>query len=221
MSLRVVIAGGHGNIALHLTKELSGRGDTVIGLIRNPSHVHDVHTAGGEALLLNLEHAPQADVVEALEGADAVVFAAGAGPGSGAARKDTVDRGAAVLLADAAEKAGVRRFIQISAFGAGAPVPDGADEVWAAYLTAKTEAEQDLMQRATLDWTILRPGLLTNDEPSGLVSLSSESIPKDSVSRADVAAVLAALLHTDHTVNQILHLTQGTTEIPEAVANSA
>ncbi|WP_149360198.1 NAD(P)-binding oxidoreductase [Lolliginicoccus suaedae] len=220
MSHRVVIAGGHGQIARHLIELLVARGDSAVALIRNPSHAHDIHALGGEAILLDLEHSTVTEAALSLEGADAAVFAAGAGPGSSAERKDTVDRGAAVLLAAAAERAGARRFIQISTFGAGEPIPVDAGEVWAAYLRAKTAAEEDLRGRDNLDWTILRPGRLTNDPPTGLVALSAPPLPKDEVPRADVAAVVAALIDAPATVGATLLLTRGATTIPEAVADS-
>ena len=112
--MRVVIAGGHGKIALLLERLLAGRGDQAVGLIRNPAHVTDVQAAGAEAVVCDLEAASADDVAALLSGADAVVFAAGAGPGSGVPRKDSVNRGASVLMADAAERAGVRRFVQVS-----------------------------------------------------------------------------------------------------------
>jgi len=150
-----VIAGGHGKIALLLERLLAERGDQAVGLIRNPAHVADVYQAGAEAVLADLESAAADDVAVLLSGADAVVFAAGAGAGSGAPRKDTVDRAASVLMADAAGQAGVRRFVQVSSMGAGQPPRPGSGEVWAAYIAAKTAAEADLRAR-DLDWTILR-----------------------------------------------------------------
>ena len=155
--MRVVIAGGHGKIALLLERLLAGRGDQAVGLIRDPAQVADVQKTGAEAVVCDLEAASADDVAVLLSGADAVVFAAGAGPGSGVPRKDSVDRGASVLMADAAERAGVRRFVQISTMGAGQPPRPGTDDVWAAYITAKTAAEDDLRSR-DLDWTIVRPG---------------------------------------------------------------
>ena len=142
--MRVVIAGGHGKIALLLERLLSERGDQAVGLIRNPAQVADVRKAGAEAVVCDLEAASADDVAVLLSGADAVVFAAGAGPGSGAPRKDSVDRASSVLMADAAERAGVRRFVQVSSMGAGSPPRPGSDEVWAAYIAAKTAAEADL-----------------------------------------------------------------------------
>jgi uncharacterized protein YbjT (DUF2867 family) len=213
--MRVVIAGGHGKIALLLERLLAGRGDQVVGLIRNPAHVADVHRAGAEAVVCDLETASADDVAALLAGADAVVFAAGAGPGSGAARKDTVDRAASVLLADAAERAGVRRFVQVSATGAGQPPRPGSDEVWAAYITAKTAAEADLRAR-DLDWTILRPGGLTDAPATGTIRLDPPPVPRGTVPRADVAAVIAALLDNPRTRHRTLELTGG--DIPVAAA---
>ena len=137
-----------------------------VALVRQLGHVDDVVADGAEAVVLDLERANARDVAEAIAGADAVVFAAGAGPGSGIARKDTVDRAAAGLLADGAEQAGVRRYVLVSSMGAGAPPPPGTDEVFAAYLVAKRAAELDLRTR-DLDWTILRPGGLTDERPDG------------------------------------------------------
>lgn len=187
--MRTVIAGGHGQIALRLERLL---GAGAVGIVRNRDHVADVTGAGAEGVVLDLETATVDQVAELLKGADAVVFAAGAGPGSGVPRKDSVDRGAAVLMADAAERAGVRRFVQISSMGAGAE-PTGGDEVWAAYLRAKNAAEEDLRGR-DLDWVIVRPGQLTNEPGTGRVTLSTGATGRGKVSRDDVAAVIAALL---------------------------
>jgi|SRR5580698_2557068 uncharacterized protein YbjT (DUF2867 family) len=213
--MRIVIAGGHGKIALLLERLLAERGDQAVGLIRNPAHLADVHQAGAEAVVCDLEAASAGDVAVLLSGADAVVFAAGAGPGSGAPRKDSVDRAAAVLMADAAEQAGVRRFVQVSAMGAGQPPRPGGDEVWAAYITAKTAAEADLRTR-DLDWTILRPGHLTDAPPAGTVQLAAPPVPAGAVPRADVAAVIAALLDEPGTRHQTLDLVGG--DIPIAAA---
>src|SRR3984957_7807357 len=178
--MRIVIAGGHGKIALLLERLLAERGDRAVGLIRNLAHVADLEMAGAEAVVCDLEVASVDDVVALLSGAVAVVFAAGAGAGSGAPRKDAVDRAASVLMADAAERAGVRRFVQISAMGAGQPPRPGTDEVWAAYITAKAAAEADLRSR-DLDWTILRPGHLTDDPATGRVRLAPPPVPGGAV----------------------------------------
>lgn len=213
----VAIAGGHGKIALRLAEQLSGQGHHVRALIRNPEHADDVATTGAVPVILDLEQASVDELAEAIAGADAAVFAAGAGPGSGAARKYTVDRNGSILLADAAQRAGVRRFVQISAMGTGEPLAPGGDEVWTAYLEAKTQAEDDLRSR-DLDWTILRPGRLVDSAPAGSVTLSSGKVDRDSIARADVAAVIAALLPAANTVHTTLELVEGPTPIADAVA---
>jgi uncharacterized protein YbjT (DUF2867 family) len=214
--VRVVIAGGHGKIALRLTKLLADKGDTVVGIVRNPDHVDDVKQAGGDAVVLDLEQAGVDDVVAVLQDTDAVVFAAGAGPGSGVARKDTVDRAAAILFADAAEQAGVRRFLQVSAIGLDRANDPDVNEVFAAYLRAKEAADQDVMARDGLDWTILRPGLLTDDPGAGKVSLA-EHVGGGVVTRDDVAAVLVALLDRPETADHVYELVGGDTPIDEAL----
>jgi len=214
--MRIVIAGGHGKIALLLERLLAERGDRAVGLIRNPAHIADLESAGAEAVVCDLEAASVEDVAALLSGADGVVFAAGAGAGSGAPRKDSVDRAASVLMASAAERAGVRRFVQISTMGAGQPPRPGTDEVWAAYITAKTAAEADLRSR-DLDWTILRPGHLTDDPATGRVRLAPPPVPDGAVTRADVATVMAALLDDPHTRHQTLELVGGDIPVAEAV----
>ncbi|AHH93407.1 NAD(P)H-binding protein [Kutzneria albida] len=214
--MRVVIAGGHGKIALELERLLAARADAPVGLVRNPDHTEDLHAAGAEAVVCDLERAGADELAGHLKGADAVVFAAGAGPGSGADRKDTVDRAAAVLLAEAAELAGVRRYLLVSSMGVDrAPAP-GTDEIWAAYLRAKLAAEQEVSAR-DLDWTVLRPGGLTDDAPTGQVHLAPPSVPRATVTRADVAAVLAALLDEPRTAGQVLELVNGEVPISSAV----
>jgi uncharacterized protein YbjT (DUF2867 family) len=211
----VVIAGGHGKIALLLTRQLAMRGDRVVGLVRNPDHVADVEAQGGVAVVADLESATAAELAEPLRPADAVVFAAGAGPGSGAARKDTVDRAAAVLLADAARLAGVRRYLLVSSPGVDAP-PSSGDEVWAADLRAKKAAEVAITE-TDLDWTILRPGSLTDDPPTDQILLAPPPIDLGPVTRADTAATLVALLDDPGTVGQVLELREGDVAVAEAV----
>ncbi len=216
--MRIVIAGGHGKVALLLTRRLAARGDDVVGLVRNPDHVADVEAAGGTATVLDLEHSSVREVVPALAGADGVVFAAGAGPGSGAARKDTVDRGAAALLAQAAEEAGVPRYLLVSSMGADRP-DQASDDVFGAYLRAKAASEADLRSR-DLDWTILRPGGLTDDAATGRVRLEP-SVPRGSVPRDDVAAVLVALLDEPATAGLTLELVGGDDLVDAAVQAAA
>ena len=214
--MRIVIAGGHGKIALILERLLSARGDSVAGLIRNPDQVADLEAAGADALVVDLEKASVDEVAGHLRGADAVVFAAGAGPGSGAARKDTVDRDAAILLADAAEAAGVDRYVMVSAMAAD-PQATADDEVFQAYLRAKGVADEAIRSRSALRSTIVRPGHLTDDAGTGRVEIA-ESTSRGSIPRADVAAVLVAVLDEPATAGRSFDLISGDTAISEAVA---
>lgn len=214
--MHVVIAGGHGQIALILERLLSARGDSVAGFIRNPAQIADLQAAGAVALVLDLEKASVDEVAGHLRGADAVVFAAGAGPGSGAARKETVDRDAALLLADAAEAAGVDRYVMVSAMAAD-PQATADDEVFQAYLRAKGVADDAIRSRAGLNWTIVRPGALTNDAGTGRVAIA-ESTGRGDIPRADVAAVLVAVLDEPRTAGRSFDLISGETPIAEAVS---
>jgi len=212
--MRVVIAGGHGQIALHLERLLAAAGHVPLGVVRNPDHVPDLEAAGAEAVVLDLERATAADLAAVVAGADAVVFAAGGGPGSGAARKDSVDRGAAALLADAATQAGVRRYVMVSSMGTDRADP-ASDDVFQVYLRAKKAADDDLRAR-DLDWTIVHPGRLTDDPPTGLVCVGR--LDRGEVTRADVAAVLVAVLGTPSTVGADFDLLNGDAPVPEALA---
>ena len=218
--MRVVIAGGHGKIALILERLLAQRGDSVAGFIRNPDQASDLAAAGAEALVVDLENASVDEVASHLQGADAVVFAAGAGPGSGAARKETVDRDAAILLADAAEAAKVGRYVMISSIGADAEVRDGAgDPVFVAYLRAKGAADDNVRARKGLESTIVRPGHLINDPGSGRVQIADHTGRGD-IPREDVSAVLLAVLDTPGTAGHTFEVISGDTPIADAVTAS-
>jgi uncharacterized protein YbjT (DUF2867 family) len=218
--MRVVIAGGHGKIARILERLLSQRGDTAVGLIRNPDHVDDLETAGAQPVVIDLEAATATDIAAHLQDADAVVFAAGAGPGSGAARKQTVDCDAAILLADAAEAAGVRRYVMISAIGADVEAPDDiGDPVFVAYLRAKGAADDAIRARKALDATVVRPGHLTDDPGTGRVEISDQTGHGD-IPREDVAAVLLAVLDTPATAGRTFEVISGETPIADALTRA-
>ncbi|HEX4977163.1 MAG TPA: SDR family oxidoreductase [Nocardioides sp.] len=212
--MRVVIAGGHGKIALLLARLLVTRGDRPVGVVRNPDHVADVEATGAEALVLDLERTDVERLAGGLDGADAVVFAAGGGPGSGAARKETVDKGAAILLADAAERAGVRRYLMVSAMGTERADPS-SDDVFQVYLRAKQAADDDLRAR-DLDWTVVRPGRLTDDPGTGRVRVGT--LERGDIPRADVAAVLAGCLDSPATVRRTFDVLGGDVPVDEALA---
>ncbi len=207
----VVIAGGHGQIALRLEKLLAGRGDRVRGLIRNPDHAADLEAAGAEAVVCDLER--EQDVSPFVAGADAVVFAAGAGPGSGAERKQTVDLGGAVKLVEAARAAGVPRYVIISSIGADAP--ERGEGPMRPYLEAKAAADAAVADSG-LDHTIIRPGGLTNDEGTGRVTIGQD-LDYGQVSRDDVAATILAVLDTPSAVGKAFTLLGGDVPIDEAV----
>ncbi|MFD8686792.1 SDR family oxidoreductase [Streptomyces sp. NPDC059651] len=216
--MRIVIAGGHGQIALRLERLLAARGDEAAGIIRNPKQSEDLRAVGAEPVVLDLESATVEETAEVLRGADAAVFAAGAGPNSGTDRKDTVDRGAAVLFADAAQRAGVRRYVVVSSMGADPDHP--GNEVFDVYLRAKGAADADVRSRSALDWTILRPGMLTNDAGTGQVLLAA-STGRGPVPRDDVAAALLELLDTPATAGLTLELISGNVPVSVAVKDIA
>lgn len=209
----VVIAGGHGKIGLQLGKLLAERGDRVRGLIREPAQADDLVAGGVEPVLCDLE--ADADVAGAIEGAAAIVFAAGAGPGSGAERKRTLDYGGAVKLIEAASAQGTRRYVMVSAMGAADP-PAAGGEVFGEYLRAKAEADRAL-EASELDYTIVRPGMLTDDPPSGRVAIG-DRLARGEIPRADVVDVLAAVLPAHNTIGKTFELVSGETPVEEAVA---
>ena len=213
--MRVVIAGGHGKIALLLEERLSGRGDLPVGIVRNPDHVPDLEQRGAEAVVLDLEKADVDEVAAVVTGADAVVFAAGGGPGSGVARKETVDKKAAILLADAAEKAGVRRYLMVSSMGTDKADPSSED-VFQVYLRAKKAADDDLRAR-DLDWTIIQPGRLTDEPGTGRISLDPTAEPRE-IPRADVAHALVAALDEPATVRKQFTVLSGPAPVEEALS---
>jgi len=209
--MQIVVAGGHGKIAMLLHPLLMERGHQVRGIIRNPDHAEDVRAAGAEPVLCDLE--AKDDIGEAVGAAEAIVFAAGAGPGSGAERKLTMDRDGAIKLIDAAQRKGIRRYVMISAMNAEEP---RGEEVFQTYLRAKAEADEAL-RNSGLDYTIVRPGRLTDDPATGRVRVGA-SLPRADIPRADVAAVIARVLETPETIGCQFDVTSGEQEIAAAVA---
>jgi uncharacterized protein YbjT (DUF2867 family) len=208
----VAIAGGHGKIGMLLGDLLAERGDTARGLIRNPDQEADLRAAGIEPVLCDLEG--DGDVAAAVRGADAVVFAAGAGPGSGEARKTTMDLDGAVRLIGAAKAEGISRYLIVSSVGADDP-PTAGGEVFGAYLRAKAGADEAL-RASGLDYTIVRPGGLTDDPGTGLVSIG-EHLGRGQIPRADVAAVFLACLDTPSTIGRSFDLISGDTPIADSL----
>lgn len=211
----VAIAGGHGKIALLLTTLLAERGDRVLSLIRNEDHAPHVEAAGGEPVLVDLEKSEPEEMAQAIADADAVVFAAGAGPSSGAARKETVDYGAAIRMIEVARLANAPRYVMVSAISADAD--HEGDDVYDVYIRAKGRADDELAESG-LDFTIVRPGGLTDSEPTGRVKLG-DSVGREEISRADVASVLAAVLADPATIGYTFELVKGENQIELALAN--
>jgi uncharacterized protein YbjT (DUF2867 family) len=214
--VKVAIGGGHGKIARLLEQLLIGRGDEALGLIRNPDHAANLRELGADPVLCDLDAAEPNEVAEAIAGSDAVVFAAGAGPGSGVERKRTMDLGGAVKLIEAAKADGISRYLIVSSMGAADPPADGGD-AFGEYLRAKAAADRALMESG-LDYTIVRPGMLSDDPPTGLVEIAPR-LERGEISRGDVAAVLLACLDQGGTIGRDFDLVAGETPIDEALSS--
>lgn len=213
--MRIVIAGGHGQIARQFGRLVAAAGHQPVGMIRSPDQIPDLLEDGTEPAIIDLEHTDVAEMTEIVRGADVVVFAAGAGPDGNAARKETVDKGAAVMLAAAAEAAGVRRYVLLSAMGTDRADPDSPD-IMQVYLRAKQTADDEIRSR-DLDWTIVKPGLLTDDVPGGRVQVGD--LERGDVTRGDVAHVLAEVIEADNTIGRTFDVLAGDTPVAEAVSS--
>jgi nucleoside-diphosphate-sugar epimerase len=211
----IAIAGAHGNIAMRLAARLLARGDGVIGLIRNPDHAADVQAAGANPVVCDLENATVEEIAAAVQHAEAVVFAAGAGPGSGAERKLTMDRDGAVKLLEATAERAVPYVIVSSV---GAENPPGDDDVFSVYLRAKAAADA-AVQASDRDWTIVRPGGLTDEPGTGRVRIDTEPF-RGRVPRDDVADVLAAVLYDKRASHRILYVNAGEESLDQALARA-
>jgi uncharacterized protein YbjT (DUF2867 family) len=212
--VKVAIAGGHGKVARLLEELLVKRGDSAIGLIRNPDHAADLRELGAEPVVCDLE--ADDNPATAIAGSDAIVFAAGAGPGSGSERKRTMDLGGAVKLVEAAKATGISRYLIVSSKGADDPPADGGG-TFGDYLRAKAEADH-AVAASGLNYTIVRPGMLTDEPATGRVS-AGPRLDRASISRADVAAVLLACLDIENTIGRDFDLVGGETPIDEALAS--
>ncbi|WP_118915575.1 SDR family oxidoreductase [Mycobacterium shigaense] len=211
---RVIVIGGHGKVALQLARILSERGDEVTSVFRNPEHSDDVAATGATPVVADIERLDTDALAELVAGHDAVVFSAGAGGGN-PTRTYAVDRDAAIRVIDAAGRAGVKRFVMVSYFGAGPNHVVPQDDPFFAYAEAKAAADEHL-RASELDWTVLGPGRLTLDEATGRISIGKG---KGEVTRADVALVVAAALAGDSTIRRTIDFNNGDTPIAEALAS--
>jgi uncharacterized protein YbjT (DUF2867 family) len=215
---RIAVVGGHGNVARHLHPLLAAAGHTPVALVRREEYRAELEGKGAEVRLLDVEGEDAAGFAEAFEGCHAVVFAAGGGPDGNIERKRTVDLEGSLKSIEGARRAGISRFVQVSAIGVDAPLPPDTDPVWRAYVEAKRDADAAL-RSSGLDWTIIRPGRLTDGPPTGLVTLGPD-MERGQVPRADVAAVLAAVIDTGGGIGAQWDLVSGETPIDEAVRQS-
>lgn len=211
----IVIAGGHGQIALQLERLLADAGHDVRGLIRNPDHTADLEAQGARAVVADLETQDVDELADAIGTADAIVFAAGAGPGSGPQRKWTVDYGGAVKLMEVARRNAIDRYVIVSSIRADPEAED--DGAFGTYLKAKGKADQKLMESG-LSYTVIRPGRLTDDPPTGAIALGDE---RGEITRGDVAAVIAEVLGTPGTAGKVMVINNGPLPIAEAVQQVA
>lgn len=213
--MKVLVAGANGQTARQLARMLVEGGHEVRGLIRKEEQASNVESDGAEAVLVDLEQDEvDGKVGEAVEGCDAIVFAAGAGPGSGNERKETMDYGGAVKLIEAAEKRGVRRYLMLSTTGA--DDPESRDEKMRPYLEAKGKADERL-RNSSLDYTIIRPGRLTDDAGTGSVDAAESLGRYDEIPREDVARAFTATLEAENTYGKTFEILSGDNPIEEAV----
>jgi nucleoside-diphosphate-sugar epimerase len=211
--VNVVIVGGHGKIAMRLSKILAERGDSPRGIIRKTEQADELEEIGAEPIVLDIENVD--DIDDAFAGADAVVFAAGAGPGSGPARKLTVDYGGAVKSVDAAIAKEIRRFVIVSSINANHP--ERWSEEMKPYFEAKADADK-FVAESGLDYTIVRPGGLTDDPGSGKVEIAEDVGRSGTVTRDDVALVIAECLNAENAIGKSFDLLGGDTPVAEAIA---
>jgi uncharacterized protein YbjT (DUF2867 family) len=211
---RIAVVGGHGQVARYLLVALRRSEHDPVALVRREEYREELESRGAEVRLLDIENSDSAEFAAAFEGCDAVVFAAGGGPDGNKERKRTVDLEGSLKSIDGAREAGIDRFVQVSAIGVDQPQPDRG-EVWRAYVEAKRDADAALRESG-LAWTIIRPGRLTDDAATGLVSLGPD-VTRGDVTRADVAAVLAAVLDEPGTIGKQWNLVNGDVPVAEAV----
>lgn len=214
----IAIVGGNGQVARHVITQLVADGHLPVALVRNPAYAHDLKQLGAQVRLLDIEQDAVEHYAAAFAECDAVVFAAGGGPDGNIERKRTVDLGGSLTSIEAAKQAGISRFVQISAINVDKPVPDDAAPVWKAYVEAKREADAAL-RGSGLDWTILRPGRLTDDGGTGQVTLG-DTVERGEIPRADVAAVVVAVLGQPTSIGRQWDVVGGQTPVEEAVASA-
>ncbi len=215
--MRVIVIGGHGKVARHLTPVLVDRGHEVTAVVRNPDHATDVEADGATAAVADIESMDTVAVADLLRAHDAVVWSAGAGGGD-PDRTVAVDRDAAIRSMEAAQQAGVGRYVMVSYFGAGPDHGVPQDNPFHHYAEAKTAADGRL-QDSGLAWTILRPSRLTDDEATGMIETSRGGATPGQVSRADVARVAAEVLERPELAGEVIEFNNGAVAIGDALTS--
>lgn len=211
--MRVVVIGGHGRTGLLVVKQLLAKGHAVVATIRNPRHMVDLVKLGAETVLIDLDKSPLSDFAVAFKGADVVVFAAGSAEGESSA----LDRKGTVRSVNAAEKAGVKRFVTISALGDSTPIPDKWNTAEMKDYYKQKRAGSKAIRASSLKWTILEPGELTDGRGTGKIALATDGLDVGKISRADVAATVVAVLGNAKTVGKTFQIVGGKTAIDEAI----
>jgi uncharacterized protein YbjT (DUF2867 family) len=208
--VRVLVAGANGQVGRYIVRLLAERGHEAHAMIRDEAQASEIHDLGGEPVVADLE----GEVAHAVEGCDAVIFSAGGGPGSSAEKKETVDRQGAVKLIEAAREHGARRYVMVSAMGA--TDPESGSEGMQPYLFAKARADQAL-QESGLDYTIVRPGKLTDEPGTGTVEVALSLGRRDEIPREDTARIIVAALDKDNTFGKTFEVLSGDTTVEEAL----
>lgn len=216
---RIAVVGGHGQVARHLLVELRRSEHTPVALVRNEAYRAELESRGALVRLLDIERQDADAFGAAFDGCHAVVFAAGGGPDGNIERKRTVDLEGSLKSIEGARRAGIERFVQVSAINVDAPVAADASAVWRAYVEAKRDADAALRESG-LAWTILRPGRLTDEPATGRIALGP-SLQRGDVPRADVAAVIAAVVDQAGTVGKQWDVVSGDAPVADAVRAEA
>ena len=204
-------------MALELHRVLVADGHVPVALVRTEDYREELEALGAEVRLLDIENEDAEAFARSFDGCDVVVFSAGGGPDGNAERKRTVDLEGALKSIEGARSAGIRRVVQVSAINVDDPVGDDVSPVWKAYVEAKRDADAALRD-SDLDWTIIRPGRLTDDPATGQVALGPD-VARGDVTRADVAATLVACIDEPRTVGEQWNLVGGDTPLAQAVAD--
>jgi uncharacterized protein YbjT (DUF2867 family) len=210
--MKVLVAGANGQIGQYIVRMLAEEGHEVRAMIRDEDQAQGLRELGGEPVVADLE----GEVAHTVEGCDAVIFSAGGGPGSGAEKKETIDRGGAIKLVDAAREHGARRYVMVSAIGAADP--EAGSEAMQPYLFAKAQADQAL-QESGLDYTIVRPGSLTDEAGTGTVEAAPSLSRRGQIPREDVARTLVVTLEKENTFGKTFEVLSGDTPIEEALTD--